>query len=112
MQNLGCFLRSASSSVCPHLVAISSQFFFSARQDSGSLLGLYFPVLWFRKFLWEEAEGTVGAPEGFSAVRAWSLAVGVLCLPAVGLYTLSGSLVKAGGGVWGQPVWSLVAGQW
>ena len=62
--------------------------------------------------LWEEAEGTVGAPEGFSAVRAWSLAVGVLCLPAVGLYTLSGSLVKAGGGVWGQPVWSLVAGQW
>ena len=87
MQNLGGFLRSPSSSVCPHLVAISSRFFFPAHQDSGSLLGLSFPVLWFRKFIWEEAEGTVGAPEGFSAVRAWSLAVGVLCLPAL-LYTL------------------------
>ena len=63
------------------------------------------------KFLWEEAEGTVGAPEGLPAVRAWSLAVGVLRLPAVGLYALSRSVVKAGGRVQWQPVWSLVAGQ-
>lgn len=112
MQNSGCFLRYPSSRVCPHLVAISLvTFFFSAHQDSGSLLGLCFPVLWFRKFLWEEAEGTVSAPEGLPAVRAWSLAVGVLCLPAVGLYTLSRSAVKAGGRVQWQPVWSLVVGQ-
>lgn len=60
MQNLGGFLRFPSSSVCPHLVAISSQFFFPAHQDSGSPLGLSFPVLWFRKFIWEEAEGNSG----------------------------------------------------
>lgn len=42
MQNLGCFLRSASSSVCPHLVAISSRFFFLPVRTVALCLGSTF----------------------------------------------------------------------
>lgn len=92
---------------------LTSQDFFFLRSRTAAMLGLYFPVLWFRKCLWEEAEGKLGAPGGFPALRDCSHAlVVILCLPAVGIYTLSRFVVKSGGKVQWQPVWSLVVGRY